>query len=193
VILGPGDRLPQRPSRIVVAGTSGSGKTTLSAAIAAVLDLEHVEIDALFHGPDWTPREAFELDVATFIERPSWVTEWTYGLVRDRVADRADLVIWLDLPRHMVMRQVIERTLRRRCQREVLWNGNIEPPIHRIVLDKDHIVRWAWKTHHQTAVRIDRLIERRPELNVVRLRSRSEVNQWASGSLVDVRERWGGY
>ena len=40
------------PARISVAGDSGSGKTTVSGAIAARLDLPHVELDDLFHGPN---------------------------------------------------------------------------------------------------------------------------------------------
>ena len=46
------DPLPAAPRRIVVAGVSGVGKTTLSRRIAAVTGIEHIEIDALFHGPD---------------------------------------------------------------------------------------------------------------------------------------------
>lgn len=65
--------------------------------------------------------------------RAGRVTEWQYGVVRDQLADRADLVVWLDLPRRSVMRQVVTRTVRRRFRREVLWNGNIEPPLHRIL------------------------------------------------------------
>jgi adenylate kinase family enzyme len=43
--------LPVRPRRVLVAGTSGAGKTTLASRVAALLDLPHIEIDALFHGP----------------------------------------------------------------------------------------------------------------------------------------------
>ncbi|KSZ56875.1 hypothetical protein Z045_20930 [Rhodococcus pyridinivorans KG-16] len=44
--------LPVRPRRVLVAGTSGSGKTTLAARIGETLDLPHVEIDGLHHGPN---------------------------------------------------------------------------------------------------------------------------------------------
>jgi adenylate kinase family enzyme len=58
-LLGARDPLPRRPSRVLVAGTSGSGKTTLATRIAGTLTVPHVEIDALFHGPAWTPRPSF--------------------------------------------------------------------------------------------------------------------------------------
>lgn len=184
MIFGPDAALPHRPARIVVAGTSGSGKTTLAARIGSLLDIEHVEIDSLFHGPNWTPRPTFESDVDEFLARPSWVTEWQYGVVRDRLADRADLLLWLDLPRRTVMRQVITRTLRRRLGRHELWNGNIEPPLHRIFLDREYIVRWAWSTYRLTTERVQRLSVRRPELPIVRFRSHRDVDAWIAHQLI---------
>jgi len=177
------DALPSRPSRVVVAGTSGSGKTTLSARIGRVLGVEHVEIDALFHGPGWTPRPTFLADVEEFTTRPGWVTEWQYSSARDLLADRCDLMVWLDPPHTTAMRQVTARTLRRRARREVLWNGNVEPPLRAFVTDRDHVVRWAWRTRHATAERLARLRVLRPALPVVRLRSRAEADRWLSGPL----------
>ncbi|MBY4128697.1 AAA family ATPase [Rhodococcus fascians] len=183
MILGPNDAVPHRPARIIVAGTSGSGKTTLSARIGSLLDIEHVEIDSLFHGQNWTPRATFEQDVDEFIARPSWVTEWQYSLVRDRLVERADLMLWLDLPRRTVMRQLVIRTLRRRLGRRELWNGNIEPPLHRIFFERDHIIRWAWRTYPKTAELVHRADGSRPELIIVRFRSHSEVDAWIAHQL----------
>lgn len=183
VALGPADPLPARPAKVLVAGTSGSGKTTLSARVGAVLGLRHVEIDALFHGPGWTRLPTFGDDVEAFSARPSWVTEWQYSAVRDLLADRADLMVWLDLPRATVMHQVTARTLRRRVGRRVLWNGNVEPPLRTIFTDREHIVRWAWDTHPETAVRVAELARRRPDLPIVRLRRRAELEHWVAGPL----------
>lgn len=184
MILGSDAALPHCPARIVVAGTSGSGKTTLAASVGSILGIEHIEIDSLFHGPNWTPRPTFERDVDEFLARPSWVTEWQYNIVRDRLAGRAELLLWLDLPRRTVMRQVIFRTLRRRFGRTVLWNGNIEPPLHRIFFDREHIVRWAWSTSRLTTERVQRLSVRRPELPIVRFGSHRDVDAWLAHQLI---------
>lgn len=45
--------------RILVAGASGAGKSTLAADISAKLGIPYTEIDSLFHGPNWEPREDF--------------------------------------------------------------------------------------------------------------------------------------
>lgn len=178
MLLRPDDALPAPPRRVLVAGTSGSGRTTLAAKLGNALGLPHTEIDALFHGPGWTPREAFVVDVDTFTRQDRWVTEWQYGAVRDLLADRADLVVWLDLPRARVMRQVIVRTLRRRLRKQVLWNDNVEPPLWTVLRDQDHIVRWAWRTHPRSADRIAALQARRPDLPIVRLADPRETRRW---------------
>ena len=39
--------------RVVVVGTSGSGKTSISSRLAALLDVRHVELDALHWERGW--------------------------------------------------------------------------------------------------------------------------------------------
>jgi adenylate kinase family enzyme len=185
-LLGPADALPHPPQRVLVAGTSGSGKTTLAARIAAALHAPHVEIDSLFHGPNWTPRPSFEADVHRFAADSTWVTEWQYGAVRWHLAHRADLLVWLDLPKSVVMRQVVRRTVIRRLRRERLWNGNMEPPLWTALTDPEHIVRWASATHHKTASRVTDLLASRPDLAIVRLRSHADVGRWLHGPLEQV-------
>jgi hypothetical protein len=68
--------------------------------------------------------------------------------VRDLVWARADTVVWFDLPRRTVMRQVVGRTLRRVVSRVELWNGNREPLTGMFRLDPERsIIRWAWVRH----------------------------------------------
>jgi adenylate kinase family enzyme len=177
-ILDVDDPLPARPERIILAGTAGAGKTTMAGRLSARLGVPHTEIDSLHHGPQWVPRPDFEADVRAFTAGPAWVIEWQYPSVRDLLADRADLVVWLDLPRRVVMRQVVRRTLRRQLLRQRLWNGNVEPPLWTILTDREHIIRWAWNTHDLNSERVTALARRRPELPIVRLRSRAEATRW---------------
>lgn len=188
-LLTVADALPRRPHRVLVAGTSAAGKTTLAVRIGEVLGIGHVEIDALFHGPAWTPRETFAAEVDAFTAEPNWVTEWQYTEVRALLAERAELLVWLDLNRATVMRQVVRRTVRRRLRRQVLWNGNTEPPLRTVFTDPEHIVRWAWSTHHKTAQRVTALHQQRPDLVIVRLTDHQAAQQWLSGPLQDAIAR----
>lgn len=182
-LLAADDPLPGCPRRVLVVGTSGSGKTTLAARLGEVLQVPHVEIDGLFHGPGWTRRPSFEDDVRRLAAGPAWVTEWQYSQVRALLASRADLLVWLDLPRRVVMSRVVRRTVRRQMRREVLWNGNTEPPLRTFLTDPDHIVRWAWRTHARTWARVMAACTSRPDLLVVRLTASAEVAAWVDGPL----------
>lgn len=188
-LLSEKDSLPVRPTRVVVAGTSGSGKTTLAGRIATVLAIPHVEIDSLYHGPQWTPRPSFRDDVANLVAQPSWVTEWQYGQVRPLLTAAADLMVWLDLSRGQVLRQVSARTVKRRLRRQELWNGNVEPPLWTFFTQPDHIVRWSWRTHSKTGARVTAALAQRPELSAVRLRSHAAASTWINGPLTETVQR----
>jgi hypothetical protein len=53
---------------------------------------------------------------------------------------RCDLVVYLLPPRALVMGRVVRRTVRRALCRQVLCNGNIEPPLRTLLTDRDHII-----------------------------------------------------
>lgn len=106
--------------------------------------------------------------------------------MRPLLTERADLLVWIDLSRARVMWQVTRRTLERLWYRRVLWNGNVEPPLWTILYDRDHIIRWAWRTHGRTRERVAALAAKRPQVAIVRLRSRNEIERWVNGELA----RW---
>ena len=110
-------------------GTPGSGKTTTGHRLAASLGVPFVELDAIFHQPNWRelPRDVFRTRVGEVIVGDAWVVDGNYGAVRDLVWQRADTVVWLDPPRWVVLRRVVVRKVRRAITRELRWNGNREP------------------------------------------------------------------
>ncbi len=179
-MLSAADPLPFRPRRILVAGVSGAGKTTLAARIGAVLPIPATEIDGLFHGPNWVPRTDFADDVDRLTQEPGWVTEWQYGAVRPLLASRADTLVWLDFPLWLSMSRLIRRTVRRRRRREVLWNGNVEAPLHTVFTHPEHIIRWGWRTRNKLKPLVPALESECPQLCVVRLASQADVEAWLS-------------
>jgi adenylate kinase family enzyme len=180
------DPLPLRPRRILVTGTSGAGKTTLARALAERLEVPHTDIDGLYHGPNWAPRPEFVAEATALAATDEWVTEWQYSVVRPVFLARADLLVWLDHSRAHVMRQIVPRTLRRRLHRVALWNGNVEPPLWTIFTQRDHIVRWAWRTHEKTPARVRQVLAADDPPPVVRLRTRREVHAWIDGPVAAV-------
>ena len=142
--------------RVAVVGNSGSGKTRLGRALAEQLAVPFVELDAIHHQPGWQPlcTTEFRGRVEALVAADGWVVDGNYSAVRDLVWARADTVVYFDLPRHVVMRQVVLRTLRRLIARTELWNGNREPVTGLFRLDPDHsIIRWAWTRHRKYRAR----------------------------------------
>ena len=133
--------------RILIAGTSGSGKTTFAQRLGAILGIPHTEMDSLHWGENWTPRPSFEADVDELAAQDSWITEWQYSQVRERLMERADTVIYLHYPRWFVEQRVIRRTLHRAVTREKLWAGNTEPPLWSVFTDPENMIRYTWSSY----------------------------------------------
>jgi adenylate kinase family enzyme len=171
--------------RVSVVGNAGSGKSYLARQIAAVLGVPCIELDAIHHLPDWRPIDpvAFVTTVSDIAASDAWVIDGNYRtvVVDGPVWRRADTVVWLDLPRPVVMRQVIRRTLRRVLRRERLWNGNREPISNLWSRDPyKSIIAWSWTQHEKYRERFSTAMTS-PALaavEFVRLTSRKEAMEW---------------
>lgn len=140
---------PARVRRIAVIGTSGSGKTTFARRIAAAIGAPQVELDGLFHGPNWTPAppDVFRARVSDAIAAPGWVTDGNYSsYLRDLIWPAADVLVWLDYPFRIVIWRLFLRTMRRGLRRQELWNGNRES-LRSHFFTRQSLFLWAWNTH----------------------------------------------
>jgi adenylate kinase family enzyme len=170
--------------RISIVGTSGAGKTTVAAKLAERIGLPHIELDALYHQPDWqpAPREELREALRSIIHQPGWVIDGNYGSVaRDLVWAAADTVVWLDPSRAAVMAGVTRRTLSRVALRRELWNGNRES--FRSLLDRrpeENIILWAWTQLPTLRDRYGRAMAdpANGHLEFIHLQSRREVRRW---------------
>lgn len=172
------DALDPPPARIAIAGAPGAGKTTLAGRLASALDIEAVELDALAHGPGWTIRPEFAADVAAFTAGERWITEWQFDDARPVIAARADTLIWLDLPTLLIMTRLVRRTVANRRHRTTLWAGNVEPPLWTVFTEPNHMVRWGYRSIRVVGDQVSAAQSEHPELRIVRLRSRSDVDEF---------------
>jgi adenylate kinase family enzyme len=136
--------------RIHVMGVSGSGKTTVAGRIAARLGVPQVELDAIHWQPNWTmlATAEFRVRVAEALEGDAWVVDGNYNKVRDLVWERAQQVIFLDLPLGLTIARLLNRTIRRSLRRERLWAGNRES-LWTAFLSRDSVIYYALRSRRR--------------------------------------------
>jgi adenylate kinase family enzyme len=167
--------------RVAFTGASGSGKTTSAQRLAARLDVAFIEVDALNHRPNWVEVSADELrarvDEALAAAPEGWVVDATYtGKLGNLFYERADTLVWLDLPLSLCLWRIWTRTWRRILKREELWHGNRET-IRNAFFVKDSLFRGAIRSHRGNQTKVPDRAAKHPHLRLLRLRSPQEVDR----------------
>ena len=164
--------------KFAVTGTSGSGKTTTGRTLAAQLEVPFLQLDSVNHLAEWeqSSDELFRQTVEDFTSGDAWVVDGTYhNRIGTLVWERADTLVWLDLPIRVWLSRLVRRVARDIATKRDLYNGNTQT------------LRWAFPlvwmalvAHFRRRRDVPSLFETLPQLNVVRLRSPSEVERWLS-------------
>ena len=137
-------------NRVLILGTCGSGKTTLAKQLSEQIGLPHIELDGIFHQPNWQPLPAdtFRTEVQERARLDRWVIEGNYSVVRDLILERADTIVWLDYSYPIIFRRLWRRCWHRLVTKEELWNGNREE-LRNFLSLKDSILIWQLKTYRR--------------------------------------------
>ena len=171
--------------RILILGRTGSGKTTLARQLAAAVGVPHVELDALYFGPQFStaPLPLLRERTAAAIAGDRWVTDGNKSAVRDLVWPRADTVIWLDYPVAVSLWRLGKRALRRTSviKKEVRAaesDGKADLP--RQLLSAARGVLTALRSHRGQRREYPKMFAepRNQHLAVVRLRSPRATRAW---------------
>jgi hypothetical protein len=166
--------------RINIVGDSNAGKTSMARTLAQKLGVPHVELDALYWGPGWTPvpTDEFRRRLTVALSTDSWVADGGYQVARDITWGRADTIVWLDYPLRVVLRRWATRTLRRIRTQEEFWPGSGNRESLRNAFRRDGLLWWILRHHRGKRRRTLERLAGRPDLAVVRLRSPREADAW---------------
>jgi len=164
--------------------------------LAEELGVPYVCNDSIYWRENWTPNpqasRLAEYDAATRGER--WTLDGNLTNLQyekdGMILQRADTVVWLDLPRGQVMRQLLVRTIQRSWNHEELWHGNRES-WRLSFASRDSILVWAWTSYarncrHYAAIFAD---ERWSHLKRIRLTSRAAVDRFLHAINGSEKER----
>lgn len=99
--------------RILIMGPPGSGKSTLAQRMGEASGIPVVHLDAIFWQPGW--REPNEDDFQEWVreaaEAERWIMDGGYSRTLKHRLPRAELVVYLDLPRRVFLPAVIRRSI----------------------------------------------------------------------------------
>ena len=169
--------------RINVIGTSGSGKSTFSKRIAEKLNIPYIELDALFWKANWTEStyEEFSHKIQKAVIEDDWVLDGNYSRIEDIKWQRVQMVVFLDLPFHLVLYRIISRSLIRGYTGQKLWAGNDET-IWKHLFTQDSMIWYVIKTFHKRRKRYTSLFDKmkNSKIQFIRLRSKKEVEGFIS-------------
>ena len=174
--------------RVVIIGSSCSGKTTMAKHVAAILQVPHIELDALHWLPEWQerPDSEFRELVSSAVARERWVVDGNYNVVRDVVWQRATTLVWLNHSFPVVFWRAVSGTVIRSIGRRILFSGNKES-IRQAFFSRDSMILWVIKTFHDRRRSTREVLDgdEFPGLHRVELRNRADANRFFT-SLRDI-------
>jgi adenylate kinase family enzyme len=164
-------------NRILVIGSAGAGKSTLSTELSKSLDLPIIHLDRYYWKPNWIPTPDEEWD--HFIEEASnqeqWIMDGNYSRTLHLRLNRADAIIFLDMPRILCIYRIIKRRIK--------YHGKTRPDLNKECPEKLDwtFLLWVWNYKKRSRPRIINILESvKEQKQVVILRSRKQVNEFVN-------------
>jgi adenylate kinase family enzyme len=156
--------------RVAVIGCGGAGKTTLSLELGRRLGLPVLHVDGHYwRGSDARMGEEWPAIHRELIARERWIIDGMKpGVLAERL-ERADTVIFLDLPRRTCYRGVVERRL--------AFRGRARPETGLPDRIDWAFVRWIWDFRRLLRPRILELLEA-CSCEVVVLSGRRDIDRY---------------
>ena len=168
--------LPMR--RMAIIGSGGAGKSTLARQIGAAAGLPVVHLDREHWLPGWVSPDDQEWAqrVEELAACEEWVIDGNYGGTMEIRLERADTIVFMDLPRSLCIYRVLKRGLMFRNQ----TRPDMTPGCNERV--EWQFIRWLWSypATRRPGILARLREERAAGKRVVRLRSSLQVRRFVA-------------
>lgn len=192
MIVSPDDYASLRNCRrINVVGTSGSGKSTFARQLAMILQLPHIEMDALFWKPDWleSSDEEFFARIEDVTNQEEWVLDGNYTRTTPIKWRRVEMVIWLDMSFPRTFSRVTKRAFHRSISQQEIWpgTGNRET-LRKALFSRDSIILWMLTSYRRNRQKYLETMNSPDykQISFVHLTTPGEVNQFLEVLSTDI-------
>lgn len=159
----------------MIVGQPGSGKSTLARRLGNLLHLPVVHIDLIHWQAGWVERPDSEKDklCAEVHARDLWIFEGGRSSTWTERLERADTLIWLDLPLRVRAWRVFRRTLQ--------YHGRTRPDLPEGCPERFNVefLKWIWNSRNSARQRMWNLFDSAPaDVEKFWLKNRRQVDKF---------------
>ena len=161
----------------MILGRGGAGKSELAVAISRRTGLPVVHLDHVFWRPGWKPAppEESARDMVAAVAGERWILDGNFlgGEGGERRFERADMVVFLDLPRRTCLWRVLRRLVRGH------WRSRPDLPAGCSESLDLAFLRWIWRyPRHDRPSVLQLLAGLDAQVDVGRLRTCADVRRF---------------
>jgi len=162
----------------------------MAAKISEALDLPVVELDALNWETGWvslreTEPDEFIARVTSACNGDRWVVAGSYHKTSTQyIWPNVQSVIWLDLPRWLLLLRVIRRSWKRARTAELLWGKVQERFLPQLMIwrREESLIWWIWTQHTRKRLELlsYTLEPQFAHIQFLRFTSSKDADKWLS-------------
>ncbi|WP_294133323.1 DNA topology modulation protein [uncultured Clostridium sp.] len=165
--------------RVIVIGCGGAGKSTFSRNLSDKLDIPVYHLDKLFWNRGWisTPQDEFDNKIQELANRDKWIIDGNYIRTFDMRAERADTIIFINMPTYVCFYRVIKR--------RVMYKDKSRPDMAEGCPEGIDFEFFKWVLTYNKKIR-PRILEKLKKYNdktVIILNSEKEVKDFIEKSV----------
>ena len=155
--------------KIIVIGCPGSGKSRLSRSLAKKTGLPLYHLDLMYWNADKTcvQKNVFLERLADSLQKDEWIIDGNYGSTMEKRLEACDTVIFLDFPKELCIKGVLER--RGKPRSDMPW----------IETEEDaEFMEFIKSFNEQSRPNIFALLEKYSDKTLFVLKSREEADEF---------------